>query len=82
MPDLINLILIIGMDAGILPAITPQEIFNYLQKETANVTQPRYCDSIQPSGNPEQYIGTPSSTTGCSSRDASLITQDSQQTEE
>jgi len=74
MSDLINLLLLLGMDAGILPTTTPQDIFNYITKENSNA---RYECTVPTRGDAAEYLGTKRSTNQCESRDADAPAQDS-----
>jgi len=74
MIDLINLLLLLAIESGALPATTPQDIFNYVEKENSNA---RHCQPIPISRDAAEHYGTQPSTIDCTSRDAAASAKDS-----
>ena len=76
MPDLIMMLVYLLEDAAILPHITPQDVWNSLNKEQIkNECRCEYPN--ESSRNSADYLGTAGSTTECTSRDANTIEKNS-----
>lgn len=72
MPDLISILVSLLESNDIIPVITPQDLWKYLNKE--QITNECQYES---NGNPRNDFITAASTTNCTSRDANPTAKDS-----